>query len=292
MDISGGHTRSAFLLSLLSLDGVGRAAAYKLFTAFDSFDDIRRYPDEQIATRLKRIPRVTSILEQLNQKEATEEAFKRHLAQVHSMEDKGISIITPDHESWPPFFGKISASARPPFLFAFGKTDLLDTPGVAMHIPESPAASSPFTVVVDRLSEQEIPLVVQEDDFARLPDAYRPLILVLRTGLESVQTATREIIKRVVNDGGLIISPFEMDHQHFRHDIPYLNTTVNGLGRVVVYADVPYEHPSFDEMLRLTESGLPIFAINMKQDLPDGVHPVHSAEDAEWILASIGAFDL
>ena len=288
VDNSAVHSRSAFLFSLLNLEGVGRAAAYKLFTSFDSFDDIRRYPDEQIATRLRRIPKVTSILAQLGDPEVTSQLYSQELERVETLHAKGIHVITPDHHAWPPLFSQVSPSARPSFLYVYGNTQLLDQPTVAIHIPVGPASDSAFVAVFSRLDRNSVPVVVKEDEYATLPSDYSPVILVLLTGLDAVTQEARETIRKAVSRGGLIVSPFEPAHQHFRHDIPYLNTTVNGLGKVVVYSDIDYEHPSFDEMLRLTESGLPIFTINVNHELPDGIHPVYTIEDAEWIFASVG----
>jgi hypothetical protein len=114
------------------------------------------------------------------------------------------------------------------------------------------------------------------------------VILVLRTGLEALNGPVRSAAAEIVKQGGLLISPFEMSHEHFAHDFPYLNAVVNGLADVVVYSDVPVEHPLYDDMLRLTEHDKPIFALNISGDFPDGIHPINDVSDTDWVLAAVG----
>lgn len=282
--------RIAFLLALLDIEGIGRAAAGRIFSSFASFEDVARYPEEQIASRLKRIPKALELAKRLKDTSTNNDLVAGKLVEIKDLQEKSIFFVSPDHELWPEDLKQLKPSAAPPFLTLYGNRNLLNTPRVCFNTVDEAAITKPLiTEIAGMLASNDAAVVLIDSqlplDKSVLEPA--PVVLILNSGLGQLADDVRAKANTVVKLGGLLISPFEFNHSAFAHETDYLRGIANHISSASVFASVPYEDPLFDYMLKLTGEHRPVFAVDVDAELPEGIHPVNSVDDAWWITAAL-----
>lgn len=284
------ETRTAFLLALLDIEGIGRAAASRIFTSFDSFQDVARYPEEQIASRLKRIPRALDLARKLKDISTNEELLSARKTHLESLASKDISIITRDDSVWPQDLDSLKPSAAPAFLYLYGNKALFDAPRVSYNAANADALASPLAKEIGGILASRGASVVMLDSQVSLPDATlagAPVILLIGSGLGGMTDEARATANAVVKAGGLLVSPFDFSHEAYSHETEYLRDIANHIADAAIFFSVPYENSLFDGMLKLTGEHRPIFAVDIDADIPEGIHPVQNVDDAWWIAAAL-----
>ncbi len=294
MDNKARQARIAFLLALLEMDGIGRVAAARLFSSFESFTDLARYPEEQIAARLKRVPNALTLAGRLRDLKTNALLLNDAMSVLEGLAEKSIHILTPDDTAWPAGFEHLKPSARSPYLSLFGNADLIHRPKVCLNSVDSAIVSHDLVKsIISKLAESSAVVVLHDAQISSdsfLIEAV-PTILLLSSGLSGMEDSVRPLANAVVKSGGLLVSPFDLEHRKFNHETEYLYGITNALSDVSLFAGIPFDDPLYNYMLRLTEFELPVFAIEIDSELPDGIHPVTTIDDAWWIVAALNISD-
>jgi hypothetical protein len=100
----------------------------------------------------------------------------------------------------------------------------------------------------------------------------------------------RPVISATVKAGGLLLSPFAMDHGPFEHDDKERALVLAALAQTCVFFEPVPDTPEWRAMTWAVEAGRPVFGAAAEgHPLPAPVHPLHSEVDFDWVLAAVRA---
>ena len=215
----------AYALALLALDGVGRATAHRLLAHFPTPEALHDAPREQILLRLRGLPRAADLVERL----ATgglDAPLAKAQAEAAAFAERRMVLLTPGHPDWPTGLDRLTASERPVVLYAYGNTAVLNGPSADL-LARAPIPAAPYEAaqtLARRLMDAGAAVVsalrpgfdVVMHKLAA--GAGRPGIAVAPSGLGRVDGSVRPGATALVRAGGVMLSPFPMEHGPFEHD--------------------------------------------------------------------------
>ena len=260
--------RASFASALLSLDGLGRVTAHRVLGRFDTPDALRATPREQVLLRIKGAPNAAALADRLLG-DALADALDAAQARVAADAGRGIATVAPGDVAWPEGLDALPAASRPVLLRAYGDLSALGGPLVSV------LAAPPLDAVafegVERLvalaaTRGVAPVVGAEHgvDVAlmkRSAGSGRPAVAVAGAGLAELERSVRPAATQLARAGGLLVSPFEMTHGPFEHDLRERALVAAAIGRTVCAVAPAPGSPEDAAAAWAAEAGRPLVAI-------------------------------
>jgi DNA processing protein len=215
-----------FALLLNALPGVGRVTAARLLERFASYEVLRKTPREQVLLRMRGTPGAERILATLFDDPVMHRRIDEAARELAALRAKRIELITLRDPDWPERLNALTRASRPSLLYAYGNRVTLRSSLVSIFArpPIEPDAFEAAQRLIRRLTEQRIVLLTGASGgfdvvVHRLAAAAPvPSMLVAHCGLAHFPAAMRPTAVSAVRGGGLLVSPFSMDHGPYDHD--------------------------------------------------------------------------
>lgn len=287
-----------FALALEALEGVGRVTMGRLLAHFATYDDLLRYPREQVLMRIKGVPRSEALVATLFDRDAMHTPFEeaeRTLAHLRALH---VELVTVRDAAWPAGLNDLPRSTRPSLLYTYGHREALAPACVALFArpPVSPASFEQAQALVHHLLPHAVvpatgtvhgfDVVVHKLCYAG--QTGYPSLLVASAGMARIPPPMRPVISATVKAGGLLLSPFAMEHGPFEHDDKERALVLAALAQTCVFFEPVPDTPEWRAMAWAVEAGRPVFGIDAEgHPLPAPVHPLHGEVDFDWVLAAV-----
>ncbi len=289
--------RTTFALALMGLDGVGRVTASRLLHHFGTLDTLRSYPREQVLSRLKGTPRAAELVERLVNPTAMQQPLAEAKAHLAELTRRRITLVTQGEADWPVALDALPRSERPVVLHLFGDPTVLSRPLAAFfaHPPLSPDAFEHAQALLLHLLENGIaPATGTATGFdivmhkrATSGPAACPSLLVAPCGMARIASQMRPTVSLVAKAKGLLISPFPMQHGPFPHDDRERALVLAAVTDTAIFIEPKPDTANWAALHGLLEQGRSVFGIAAPEHpLPAPVHPLASATDFDWVVAS------
>lgn len=287
-----------FALALDQMDGVGRVTAGRLLAHFTTYNDLLRFPREQVLTRIKGAPNAAALVAHLFDRTFMQPLLDEAEKIVAQLSKQRIEVLTCHDAEWPPGFDDLPRGNRPFLLYSYGHRAVLDVPSVALFA-EPPLSPEPFehaqALVRHLLPHGIAPVTGAAHGFdvvvhklCYAGDTSYPSLLVANAGMAKAPGPIRPTISTAVRGGGLFISPFEMNHGPFEHDDRERALLQAALANACVFFEPKPDTPEWHVLTWTLEAHRPVFGIAAPDHpLPEQVHPIRTAVDFDWVLAAI-----
>ena len=276
---------TTFVLALSHLDGVGRVTAGRLATHFAHYDDLRSHSREEVFLRIKGVPHAEKIAERLFEDEPMQTALAEAETKQEALRERGVEVLAPRSEAWPARLDDLALRQRPLLLWAYGPPEVLDRSSVSL-LAHPPMEEAPFeraqALAQHLAADGAVPVLGAQSGFdvaiaRRAADDRVPVILVAACGLGQLPRRMRPIASQVVRTGGLLISPFAMQHGPFDHDDRERAQVQAALADACVFAPSAAGTPEGQARAWATEAGRPTFVLT--DDPPSGAKALTGSED-------------
>ncbi len=287
-----------FALALDAMDGVGRVTAGRLLTHFASYEDLLRYPREQVLARIKGAPRSAALVATLFDREAMASYLEGAEKTLTQLSSQRVDVITRQDPAWPSPLSDLPRGNRPVVLYSYGSLDTLRSATVALFArpPLSPAPFEHAQDLVRHLLPQHVvpatgasngfDVVVHKLCFAG--HVSYPSLLVAGCGMAKAPPPLRPVISGAVKAGGVFLSPFAMNHGPFDHDDKERALVLAALAKASIFVEPSPHTPEWHAMTWAIEAGRPVFGIPAAQHpLPEAVHLILTDVDYDWVLAAV-----
>ena len=280
------------------MDGVGRVTAGRLLSHFADYDDLLRYPREQVLARIKGAPRSKALVDALFDREAMSALLNEAGQTMESLRKQRVALVTMRDTAWPAGLGDLPRGSRPFLLHAYGRLDVLRQPIVAVlaRPPLTTASVEQAQALVSHLVLHGVAPatgVSHALDEAVHKLCYGgatgfPSLLVASAGMTKTPSTMRPTISAVEHAGGLFLSPFAMNHGPFDHDDKERALVLAALAHACIFFEPTPHTPEWNALTWAAETGRPVFGVAADQHpLPERVHPLHSDVDFDWVLAAV-----
>ncbi len=280
------------------MDGVGRVTAGRLLSHFASYDDLLRYPREQVLARIKGAPRSKALVATLFDREAMGALLEKAEQTMEGLRKQRVTLVTMRDAAWPAGLHDLPRGNRPFLLHAYGRLDVLRRPIVAV-LARPPLTTASVEQVQALAGHLVLHGVAPATGAAHTLDetvhklcyggttGYASL-LVASAGMAKAPSSMRPTISAVARAGGLFLSPFAMEHGPYEHDDKERALVLAALARACVFFEPTPHTPEWHAMTWAVETGRPVFGVAASQHpLPERVHPLHSDVDFDWVLAAV-----
>jgi len=285
---------AAFAIALLRIDGVGRVTAQRLLAHFPTYDALRATPREQVLLRIKGAPRAADLVTRLFDDGEMQPLLDQASRAVNTLEDRSITVLTQHHDHWPAGLDALDLSDRPPVLYAYGDTAVLTSPTVALFA-RPPLPGPAFEVAQDLVrslirhglvavggAESGFDVVVHK----LCASAGVPSILVTNAGMSRVPKPMRPVVSASVHTGGLLLSPFPIEHGPFPHDDADRALVMAAIARAsAFFAPQPDSHEA-RALAWCIDHDRPVFGVAGDAQLPERVHALDRPIDLDWVVAA------
>jgi DNA processing protein len=292
------RSSSALALALLAVDGVGRVTAGRIVTRFPSLAAIGATPREQVLLRLRGLPRADELVAQL-----FDGRMETRLAEAEESLDalasRGVSVLTEHHPHWPPGLAALERADRPVLLYAFGDTGVLCRPVVALLARpplDGPAFETSQALVRRLLDADLVPAAGLQHGFDTVvyklaAGAGQASVMVATSGLARVPPPMRSIAAQAVRAGGVMISPFPMDHGPFTHDDGERARLLVALSAAAAFFNAREDSAEARALTWALEHDHPVFGAADPEGppLPERVHLLAAERDLDWVIAAARA---
>lgn len=287
-----------FALALEEIDGIGWVTANRLLKHFESYDDLRRYPREQVLVRIKGVANAEALVHRLFDGDAMEEALAAARAEAEQLQKKRIALLTPRSDTWPTGLDDLSLDQRPFLLHAFGHASILQQPIAALFArpPLDPAPFETAQALVRQLLRHEVvPATGAANGFdvvvhkiAGSDPTSAPSLLVAHEGLAKVPRQVRPAASGAVRSGGLLLSPFPMQHGPFDHDDRTRALVLAALSNACVFVAPRPDTPEWKALEWALDAERPTFVLSAEDeiDLPEGARPIKGPSDFDRVVAA------
>ncbi|NBC16413.1 MAG: transporter [Bacteroidetes bacterium] len=287
-----------FALALDRMEGVGRVTAGRLLNAFAHYEDLRRYPREQVLARIQGAPNGERLVGRLFDEATMQPHFEAAEAQRDRLAEQRVVVLAPGHPDWPDGLDALPLNRRPFLLYTYGHRDALHRPRVALFAPAK-LRTDPFEQAQDlvrHLLDQDIvPATGAAHGFdvvvhklSATGATPRPSLLVAACGMAKLPPPLRPIVSAAVRAGGLFCSPFPMQHGPFDHDDTERALVLAALADACVFFDPTPDTPEMQALTWALEAERPTFGVPAPEHaLPEAVHPLRSAVDTDWVVAAV-----
>lgn len=285
-----------FALLLDGLPGVGTVTAGRLLRRFPTVQDVRRTPREQVLARIQGAPRADRLVAILFDEDALAKPLTRAEAEFEQLQERHIRVLTPTHPAWPPGVEGLPRSERPHRLFAFGRHEV--APQVRLSIVGDSASEPPPALTGDLLASLcrlQVPIAIGGPDCFRSDLAVRfkdaPVVVVLGCGLARMDRACRSAASALVHEGGLLLSPFPLDHGPYAHDDRARAYVQAALASASVCLGPTQGTADEHALAWAVQHRRSVFGLADAAGLPEGAHPLRAAVDVEWVEAALSLQD-
>lgn len=285
---------AALALALLRIDGVGRVTAQRLLAHFPTYDALRAAPREQVLLRIKGAPRAANLVARLFDENTMRPLLDQATQAVETFESRRIAVLTRHDARWPDRLDALDLADRPPVLYAYGDTDMLARPSVALFA-RPPLPGPAFEVAQDlvrTLVRHGLVVVAGvEHGFDTVihklcASANAPSVLVTNTGMSRVAKPMRPVVSAAARAGGVLLSPFPPDHGPYPHDDAERALTMAALARAsAFFAPQPDSHEERALGWCLAHDR-PAFGVAGETPLPERVHALDRPIDLDWVVAA------
>jgi DNA processing protein len=188
-------------------------------------------------------------------------------AQLSKSESLGISVLTWDHDAYPPFLREIYAP--PPVLFVKGK--LGSFAGHACAVVGTRGASqygkNAAAHIVKKLVEKRVAIVsglaLGIDTVAHRTclDCGGVTIAVLGCGLDTMYPASNRDLAERIAESGALVSEFDLGSQPEAYHFPRRNRIIAGLSAGVLVVEAPERSGSLITAGYALQQGRDVFAV-------------------------------
>ncbi len=285
---------AAFALALLRIDGVGRVTAQRLLAHFPTYDVLRATPREQVLLRIKGAPRAAGLVSRLFNEEAIQPLLAQASQALATMASRRIEVLTRHDPRWPAGLDDLDLADRPAVLYAYGDAALLTRPATALFA-RPPLPGPPFEVAQDLvrklIAHDTLVMAGVEHGFDVVvhklcTSAQRPSVLVASTGMARIPKPMRPTVSAAVGAGGLLLSPFPVEHGPFAHDDAERALVMVAAARAsAFFAPQPETHET-RALAWAVEHGRPVFGVAGETPLPERVHALDRPIDLDWVVAA------
>lgn len=221
------NTSATLALALREIDGVGRVTTRKLLRSFPSYASLKECPFEQLLNRMKGVSHAQRIAKDLLSEEQMEPRLTRARESIEALTEKGVHVLTARHDAWPAGVNDLPRKYQPDVLYAYGPLDAFSKKRVAL-LGSDALDAEPFEAaqsLVKALADYDaVPVSGAKHGFdvviSKRASAFRMQgsVMVSHAGLSRVPTSFRPVASKSVRMGGVLLSPFKMDHGPFDHD--------------------------------------------------------------------------
>lgn len=234
---------------------------------FPTLEALRGTPREQVLVRLKGLPRAEETVNTLFAEGVVEKEIENAEAYAKETQERRATIVTPLDGDYPARLTRLDVADRPTSLFLFGEASLLKTPAVALlaEPPISQPALEAASKLVTDLSRHAVTTIIgcsSGFDATLLQQAAgirAPTIAVVPAGLSKLETSLRPAAAALARSGGCLLSPFEMAHGPFDHDIKEAQRVQVALARVVVAFEIAPDANTAEMLTWVEAVGIPVF---------------------------------
>lgn len=290
---------AAFALALLRVEGVGRVTARRLLTHFLTYDALRATPREQVLLRIKGAPSSEALVERLFDADAMRGLVEQAEEEIAALAQRRIEVLTDRDPRWPSGLDALDRSERPVVLYAYGDADLLTRPAAALFA-RPPLPGPAFEVAQDLtralIAHGLVVVAGAEHGFDVVvhklcASAGHPSVLVTNVGMGKVPKPMRPAVSATVRAGGLLLSPFALDHGPFAHDDAERALVMASVANASAFFAPQAESHEERAMQWAAEHGKPTFGVAGDVPLPDRVHPLARPLDLDWVVAAASGDD-
>lgn len=210
-------------LALATLDGVGRVTAHRLLERFPTLAALRATPREQVLLRLKGAPRAERTVATLFDDAWSEGALAEAGTRIEALAARGVRLLAPGDDGWPAGLADLDRADRPLVLHAYGPIGVLARPTTALlaRPPVAPDAFEAAQALARRTVAGGGALALtfaHGFDVALAKVSGGAAVAVIPAGLSKLTPSLRPAATALVRAGGVLLSPFEMEHGPFEHD--------------------------------------------------------------------------
>ena len=286
-----------FALALRRLPGVGRVTAGRLLARFPTLGALRATPREQVLVRLKGTAGASALVTTLADDAVMAPALDTARAEAAALDARRVRVHAPNLPGWPARLDALDRGDRPALLFTYGDAAVLDRPSAAffgapgLDVPAFEHAQNLLRAIAARGVVPVAGLstgfdVVVHKVAAGLPC---PSIAVAACGLGRISPPMRPGATATVRAGGLLVSPFEMEHGPFPHDDGERARTMVALAAVSLFFDPAPGSAEARALLSALALGRPTFGMGPR--LPDSTPRLTGDPnaDADAVAAAAGA---
>ncbi len=255
-----------FALALVALDGVGRVTAHRILERFPTLDALRATPREQVLLRLKGAPHAERTVAALFDDGWSGPALDAADAEIAALAGRGLSVLAPGADAWPAGLDDLDRSARPVTLLAYGPLGALARPLLAVlgASPVDPEAFEAAQALARQARARGASVVVgltHGFDVALAKVSAGGAVAVAACGLARLSPSLRPAATQIVRSGGVLLSPFAMEHGPFAHDAREAALVQAAMARAVVAAGVENDSPEARAAAWARGAGRPVAAL-------------------------------
>lgn len=285
---------SAFALALLGSDGIGRVTAQRLLAHFPTYEALRATPREQVLLRIKSAPNAVALIGHLFDEEGMGASLAHAEEMLSTLERQRVEVLTAHDPHWPAGLADLDRADHPVVLYAYGHSDALARPAVALFA-RPPLPGPAFEVAQDLvrklIAHGIVAMAGAEHGFDVVvhklcASAGHPSILVANAGMARIPKPMRPIVSAVVRAGGLLVSPFPMDHGPYGHDDAERALVMTAAARASAFFAVPSDSHEARALAWAVEHDRPAFAVEGETALSARVHALNRPLDLDWVIAA------
>ena len=281
---------AAFALALQSMNGVGRVTAARLLHAFPAYEALAGYPREQVLLRIKRTPNAGAIAKALFDRAAMESLLCAASEEIDALLSRGIRVMSAHSECWPVALDELPPARRPLLMYAYGRTEVLATSKFVSVSCEDAEAANLVGRLLKRISRLGYGAVLGlSGSPLPVPPQDGPTVLVLPMGLGKAPASVRPVMLEIVRRGGLLLSPFAMQHGVYRHDEREASLVMAALARVcVLVRGASASSPALSAAAWAQGAGRTVCALETDAAiLPQNVRIMASGADLDTLLTGL-----
>ncbi|MEM6334980.1 MAG: DNA-processing protein DprA [Bacteroidota bacterium] len=272
--------RTVFALALEATPGIGRVTAGRILRQFGGYEDVLRYPREQILLRIKGAPRADQLAEALLDEPVMRGRMHTMRERLDSFVPRRIKAFTAADARWPESLDDLPPAHCPNVLYCYGEPALLKRSLIGFFA-RPPISTDPFelaqTLVRWVMSAGMHPAAGALSGFdvvvhklAATADQRQPSVIVASSGLAKVDTKMRPHVSAGVKAGGAFVSSFSIAHGPFPHDEREAAFVLAALSDRLIFVDSAPETPEWEAMEWALTTDRRVFGMGT-QPWPDGV---------------------
>lgn len=287
--------KTAFMLALDDIEGLGRVRIKRIVTAFSTYQQLKQMPFEQALLRLKGIPKANDVLKKLLDEAIFLPLLQKAQAHLEHLKAVQVQVIHDEHEAYPKHIQVMEASHCPNLLYGFGDLALLNQAKVSFF-GKPPIAGTFFELAQDLcrflIAKKVVFVCGIGNGFDTVmhklaSSASHPSIMLANCGLAQVAPSIRPQIMQSVRAGGLLCSSFpfqEMDQEAHEFERTMMQAA---LCRVSVFvAHKSFQIAELRAMKWAIAQGYAVFTIG-GEDVPSEAQPLESEQDFAWVMQAI-----
>ncbi len=277
---------ATFALALQSMNGVGRVTASRLLHAFRTYEALAGYPREQVLLRIKRTPNANAIVAALFDRPSMQTLLCTASEEIASLRTKGIHVLSAFDDNWPVSLDSLPPASRPLLLYAYGQAEVLNSDFVSVYCGNSREADL-VRALLDRILRRGYAALITDSAAAfPLPSRGGAMALVLPMGLGKAPADIRPVMLEIVRRGGLLLSPFPMQHGPYRHDQREASLLMAALARACVLVRCASSLPALAAAEWAGGAGRTVCAIQTEAALlPRNTTMLETESDLDTVLS-------